>query len=78
MQPIYFEVDHNLPLMVVPESDAHMDGHPVLTYNYAIFNDPDQGGDHFTPQDSLLTPEKKQTPTIWAPMFLSNPAACFL
>ena len=43
MQPIYFEVDNHLPLMIVPESDAHMDGHPILTYRYAIYKDLDNG-----------------------------------
>jgi hypothetical protein len=33
MQPFYFEVDRHIHLMIVPESDAHMDGHPVLTYS---------------------------------------------
>lgn len=43
MQPIYFEVENHLSLMIVPESDARRDGHPIRTYSYAIYRDPDNG-----------------------------------
>ena len=39
MKPIFFTVDNSLPLKVVPDTQLHLDGHPVLTYNYNIFFD---------------------------------------
>lgn len=39
MKPIYLTVRHDLPLMIIPDSQAHADGHPVLTYTYSIFRD---------------------------------------
>ena len=77
MQPIYFEVGNHLPLMIVPESDAHMDGHPVLTYSYAIYKDPDQGGHHFTNTDRLLTPDKKTDPNYLGTLIFEQPGRLF-
>lgn len=37
MQPLFFKVGADLPVMIVPDSQAHVDGHPVLTYTYSIF-----------------------------------------
>lgn len=38
MKSIYIMVD-SLPLKVVPEVKAAMDGHPILTYKYFLFRD---------------------------------------
>jgi hypothetical protein len=37
MKPFYFKIENDLKVMVIPDADAHMDGHPTLTYSYAIF-----------------------------------------
>jgi hypothetical protein len=37
MKPFYLEVAESLQLTIIPDSDAHMDGHPVLTYSYSIY-----------------------------------------
>ena len=37
MQPIFFTIGADLPVMVIPDSQAHIDGHPVLTYTYSIY-----------------------------------------
>jgi len=37
MKPILITVGERLPLIIIPEIDAHMDGHPVLAYTYLIF-----------------------------------------
>jgi len=77
MQPIYFEVADHLPLMIVPDADAHMDGHPVLTYSYAIYKNPHHGGDHFTNTDRLLTPDKKTDPDYLGTLTFEQPGRLF-
>src|ERR1700710_3020935 len=78
MKPIYFEVDNHLPLMIVPESDGHMDGHPVLTYSYAIYKDPQAGSEHhFTNTDALLTPDKKKDPNYLGTLTFEQPGKLF-
>jgi len=37
MSPIFFTVDHNMPLMIVPNVEVHLNGHTVLTYTYDVF-----------------------------------------
>jgi hypothetical protein len=67
MQPIYFEGDHHL-LMIVPDSNAHVDGHPVLTYTYAIYKDVEGGkAPRYKNTDALLSPDKKEDPNFWVP-----------
>jgi len=39
MKPLYFSVDNNKPLMVIPETKIAMDGHPVITVNYNVYKD---------------------------------------
>jgi hypothetical protein len=77
MQPIYFEVADHLPLMIVPDADAHMDGHPVLTYSYAIYKNPHHGGNHFTNTDRLLTPDKKTDPDYLGTLTFEQPGRLF-
>jgi hypothetical protein len=37
MRPFNLTVAQSLNLTIIPDSDAHMDGHPVLTYSYSIY-----------------------------------------
>jgi hypothetical protein len=37
MQPIFFTVGADLPVMIIPDSQAHVNGHPVLTYTYSVY-----------------------------------------
>ncbi|RFZ82120.1 hypothetical protein DYU05_15985 [Mucilaginibacter terrenus] len=39
MAPIFFTVGAELPIMIIPNTDAHLDGHAVLTYTYNIYRD---------------------------------------
>lgn len=39
MKPIFFTIDNHLPLKIIPDTQAHLDGHTVLAYNYNIFLD---------------------------------------
>jgi hypothetical protein len=78
MQPFYFEVDNHMPLMIIPESDAHANGHPVLSYTYAIYKDT-QGSKapRFKNTDSLLTPDKKNDPNYLGTLTFEQPGRVF-
>ncbi len=39
MKPIFFTIDNKLPVKVIPDTQMHQDGHPVLTYNYNVYFD---------------------------------------
>jgi hypothetical protein len=78
MQPIYLKINNNLPLMVIPDSDAHMDGHPILTYSYAVYKDPQAGKEHrFTNTDALLAPDKTNDPNYVGTLSFEQPGRMF-
>ncbi|SDF74755.1 hypothetical protein SAMN05216464_1287 [Mucilaginibacter pineti] len=37
MKPIQMTIGDRSPLMIIPDSEAHVDGHPVLTYTYSVY-----------------------------------------
>jgi hypothetical protein len=39
MKPLYFTLQNKLRVMVIPDTQAHLDGHPVITHTYSIFRD---------------------------------------
>ena len=62
MKPIYFTIDNSLPLKVVPDTQAHLDGHTVIAYNYNIFfdstkNDPVKALTQNTDLDKMTDPD---------------------
>ncbi|WP_342647478.1 hypothetical protein [Mucilaginibacter sp. CSA2-8R] len=38
MSALFFHID-DLSLMVIPDTQAHLNGHAVITYTYSIFKD---------------------------------------
>lgn len=77
MQPLYLEAGNYPPVMIVPESEAHMDGHPILTYSYAIYKEPDRNGHNFTDADQLLTADKKNHPDYLGTLKFEQPGKLF-
>ena len=43
MKPLFFSLGSRLQLMVIPDSDAHVNGQTVLTNTYSIFTDAASG-----------------------------------
>ncbi len=39
MKPIFFTIDKALHLKVIPDTQYHLDGHEILTYNYNVYLD---------------------------------------
>ena len=37
MKPIFLTVDNGLNLMIIPDTQAHLNGNAVITYTYSIF-----------------------------------------
>ena len=38
MTPIYYYVN-NKSLMIIPDTQAHLVGHEIITFNYSIYSD---------------------------------------
>src|SRR6185437_13555665 len=39
MKPLFFTLGNRKKIMVIPDTMAHIDGHPILTYTYSLFLD---------------------------------------
>jgi len=39
MVPLFFSLGNRLELMVIPDSDAHLNGHTVIINTYSVFKD---------------------------------------
>ena len=78
MKPIFLTVMDELPLMIIPDSQAHMDGHPVLTYTYSIYRDKrKEDNNAMIDVEALLSPEKKNDPAYMGYITLQQPGKLF-
>jgi hypothetical protein len=78
MKPIYLTVMDELPLMIIPDSQAHADGHPVLTYTYSIYRDKrKEEGNELPDPETLLTTEKKNDPAYMGYITFEQPGKLF-
>lgn len=39
MTPLFFRLHTDLQLMIIPDTQAHLDGHTIITHTYSIFKD---------------------------------------
>ncbi|RYY36809.1 MAG: hypothetical protein EOP46_05110 [Sphingobacteriaceae bacterium] len=78
MVPIYFTINENLPLMIIPDTQAHVDGHPVLTYRYNVYFDKglDDSNDQKEKEDSLLL-QSKTDPSYMGHITFEEPGHLF-
>jgi hypothetical protein len=37
MKTLNFTLDGNLKVMVIPDTQAHLDGHTIITHTYSVF-----------------------------------------
>jgi len=54
MVPLYFKLHHDMSLMIIPDTAAHLDGHPIITHTYSVFKDTGLG-------NSLAAQSKEST-----------------
>jgi len=59
MKPFFITTANNLSLIIMPESEAHADGHPVLTYTYSIYRRDTTVVSSLNQPDKLLQLSKK-------------------
>jgi hypothetical protein len=78
MTPIFFKVGDKLPVMVIPNTEAHVDGHPVLTYTYNVYLDEgleDPAMIRLKEKELLL--EKKKSPNYMGFITFEDPGKLF-
>lgn len=73
MKAMYFNLEDDFPVMVIPDADAHMDGHPVLTYSYALFRFEPGDKKLKTDLDQMLAPDKIKNPNYLGTLYFDQP-----
>jgi len=78
MVPVFFKVDNDLPVMIIPDTQAHLDGHPVLTYRYNVFYD-DGLMDNSRQQEkeAALLLQSKVDPNYMGHILIEQPSKLF-
>ena len=78
MTPIFFTVASELKVMVIPNTQASIDGHQVLTYTYNIYRDNGLEDDALiSRQESELLLEKKLDPNYMGYITFEDPGKVF-
>ncbi|WP_413667124.1 hypothetical protein ACEN9X_21695 [Mucilaginibacter sp. Mucisp86] len=77
MKPFFITTAKNLTLIIMPESDAHMDGHPVLTYSYSIYRRDAYTLSQLNQPDKLLQLSKKNNPDYLGYITFEQPGKVF-
>jgi len=76
MKPIYITVGNELPLMIIPDSRAHLDGHTILTYTYSIYKNSKTASNNLVQQESELRLEKHKNINYMGYIIFENPSHC--
>jgi len=74
MKAFYILMKDITPIMVIPDVNAHVDGHPILTSSYALYkSDGSQDRIDTLNTDKLLAPEKLKHPDYLGTIFYDEP-----
>jgi hypothetical protein len=78
MRPFNLTVARSLNLTVIPDSDAHVNGHPVLTYSYTIYkNERGCSGGEISNKESHLHLENQNDPNYMGVIIFEAPDRLF-
>ena len=78
MRPFKLTVAQSLNLTIIPDSDAHMDGHPLLTYSYSIYkNEGAFSGNDLSEKESSLHLVKKEDANYMGVILFEAPDRLF-
>jgi hypothetical protein len=79
MTPFYCTITGGMTVMVIPDTQAHVDGHPVLTYSYTLYRSmPSRPVEETAAVDKLLAPDKIKHKDYLGTIFLISLIRLFL
>jgi hypothetical protein len=78
MKPIFITVTPKRPLIIIPDSQAHVDGHPVLTYTYSVYRDQQNGDrEQLVDKETNLHLAKNEDPDYMGYITFEQPGRLF-
>jgi hypothetical protein len=75
MKPIFITTGSGQFLMIIPDTTAHMDGHPVLTHAYSIYKR--QAAFPAAPTNDVLLVNKQDNPDYLGTLTFEQPGKLF-
>ncbi len=78
MKPLFFTLESDLKVMVIPDTQAHLNGHEVITYTYSIFKDNGLGNPLMArSKESTLHLENIDDPDYYGYITFEKPGSLF-
>ena len=78
MKTLYFTLENNLKVMVIPDTLAHLDGHTIITHTYSVFKDNGSGNPLLArSKDSTLHLEQITDPDYFGFITFEKPGSLF-
>jgi len=77
MTPIFLTIGNELSLKVLPDTQAHLDGHAVLTYNYNVFYNDAENDPFKLSNGSITKTDKIDDPTYYGCITFEKPGRIF-
>jgi hypothetical protein len=79
MRTLYFTLENSLKIMVIPDTQAHLNGHTIITHTYSIFKDNGAGNPLLArTKESTLHLEVIKDPDYFGFITFEKPGAIFL
>ncbi|HEY9194940.1 MAG TPA: hypothetical protein VIM77_01700 [Mucilaginibacter sp.] len=78
MKPLFFTLTTKRHIMIIPDTHAHVDGHPVISYTYSLFVDRYAGNPRqAAPKESSLHLDKIKDPDYLGFIAFEKPGNVF-
>ena len=78
MTPFFCKINNDVTIMVIPDTQAHVDGHPVLTYSYTLYRvQPGDSDVKMSSVDQLLVPDKIKHKDYLGTIYFDQPYKAF-
>jgi hypothetical protein len=78
MSPIFFTLHNDKHLMIIPDTQAHLNGHEVITFTYSIYNDKQDGAPNpALGKESALHLENNSDPDYYGFITFEKPGSLF-
>jgi hypothetical protein len=78
MKPFTTTIGINKRFIIIPESEAHMDGHPILTYSYNIYTLKEtEVSEQVGEKESELHLKHESDPDYFGVINFEQPGRCF-
>lgn len=78
MKTLFFSLESDLKVMVIPDTEAHLNGHAIITRTYSIFRDSGNGNPLMArSKESTLHLEKITDPDYFGFLTFDKPGSMF-